>query len=121
MSAEAADISQLEHSLWQTETRYDSDYMERLVSAGFQEFGRSGRRYTRNDIITDTSGDTKIAAVLHNLTCDPVTDDVTLVTYICELDRDGTREWSNRASLWHKASGTWQLHFHQGTPTEALP
>ncbi|MEM7670664.1 MAG: DUF4440 domain-containing protein [Pseudomonadota bacterium] len=120
MSAEAADISRLEHSLWRTETRYDPLYMERLVSAGFREFGKSGRRYTRDDIIADTSEDAKIAAVLHNLTCDPVTEDVTLVTYICELDRGGKSEWSNRSSLWQKTSGKWQLHFHQGTPTEAL-
>ena len=121
MNVEAADISHLEHSLWRTETRYDPHYMDRIISADFQEFGRSGRRYTREDVIPETSEAAKIAAVLHNLTCDPVTDDVTLVTYICELHRGGKSEWSNRASLWQKVSGQWQLRFHQGTPTEALP
>ncbi len=120
MSAEVAEITQLERSLWRSETRFDLRHMERIVAKDFREFGKSGRRYSRKDIITETAEDPQITAVLHNLTCDLVTDDVTLVTYICELDRGGKSEWSNRSSIWQKTSGKWQLHFHQGTPTEAL-
>ena len=40
-------------------------------------------------------------------------------TYICERRTPDRTEWSNRASLWDRASGRWQLRFHQGTPTNS--
>lgn len=114
-------LAALEETLWRTETRFDPALMDATFAPGFREFGRSGRRYTRDEMLFDPANAEPIDATLHDLTVTEITDSVCLVTYIFELrHRDGT-EWANRSSLWHLASGRWQLHFHQGTPCEALP
>ena len=49
----------------------------------------------------------------------PTSDRLALVTYLSELRTDPP-EWANRASVWDRSTGRWQLRFHQGTPCEAL-
>ena len=39
----------LEESLWRHETRFDRDYLQRVLHPDFFEFGRSGRVWTRDD------------------------------------------------------------------------
>lgn len=110
----------LEHSLWRTETRFDRALMDATFAPGFREFGRSGRRYSRDELLPD--GEThRIDAALHNLTVNDLSDTLALVTYISELRTPDGAEWANRSSLWDHSSGIWQLRFHQGTPCEALP
>ena len=103
----------LEASLWDATTRFDRAAMDALLAPDAFEFGRSGRRYTRADLLDTAPSD--INATLHDLTVTDLSDTIALVTY--RTDENGT--WSNRASLWDRRSGTWQLRFHQGTPTQA--
>ncbi len=114
-----ADLPDLEDSLWRRETRFDRALMEATFAPGFFEFGRSGRRYTRAELLLDEAQAQDIPATLHNLTVTPLSETLALVTYISELRCDPP-EWANRASVWDRASGRWQLRFHQGTPCEAL-
>jgi hypothetical protein len=115
-----AELTGLEHSLWHSETRYDRALMETTFAPDFREFGRSGRRYIRNDLLPNGDPD-PINATLHDLTITNLSDTIALVTYVSELRRPTGPEWANRSSLWDRASGRWQLRFHQGTPCEALP
>jgi hypothetical protein len=92
--------------------------MEATFAPDFQEFGRSGRRYTREDLLPDGKAH-PIDATLHALTITNLSDTIALVTYQSELRRPTGTEWSNRSSLWDHATGCWQLRFHQGTPCEA--
>jgi hypothetical protein len=109
----------LEASLWRRDTRFDRALMEATFAPDFHEFGRSGRRYTRAEMIFDTSDAEPIDATLHRLTVTDLAPRLALVTYISEVRAD-TTEWANRSSIWDCASGRWQLRFHQGTPCEAL-
>lgn len=111
----------LEHTLWRSETRFDRSLMDATFAPDFREFGRSGRRYTRDDLLPDGETNPIDAALLHGLSVTAITDTVALVTYISQLRHPDGTEWANRSSLWHLASGRWQLRFHQGTPCEALP
>ncbi|MEL7281014.1 MAG: DUF4440 domain-containing protein [Pseudomonadota bacterium] len=115
-----AELSELEHSLWETATRYDFSKMEAILASDMLEFGRSGRRYSRAELMPEPDQQQTINARLHDLECRTITHNVALVTYVCELDRNGEREWSNRASLWSRTSEHWQLRFHQGAQAEAL-
>lgn len=108
----------LEHTLWRSDTRYDRALMDQTFAPDFREFGRSGRRYTRDDLLPNGESP-DIDATLHDLTITEVSATIALVTYRSELRRPAHTEWANRASLWAKASGRWQLRFHQGTPCEA--
>jgi hypothetical protein len=111
----------LEHNLWRTDTRYDRALMNATFAPDFREFGRSGRRYTRDDMLLDAVDAEAIDATLHGLTVTEITDGVALVTYISQVRHPDGTEWANRSSLWHLTAGRWQLRFHQGTPCEALP
>jgi hypothetical protein len=108
-------LEQLEESLWRTQTRFDRDHMETLLSEHFREFGRSGRVYNRAEILKLEPA--PIDATLHDLTVRPLAPNVALITYISELRRDSTTERSNRSSIWTRHENHWQLEFHQGTPT----
>lgn len=110
----------LEHSLWRSDTRCDLALMDRTFAPDFHEFGRSGRRYTRDDLLPDGEFET-IDAILHALTVTDLSDVLALVTYISEVRRPDGADWANRSSLWDRTSGHWQIRFHQGTPCEALP
>ena len=105
----------LEQTLWRRETRFDRALMEATFAPDFFEFGRSGRRYTRAELIFDETQAQDIPATLHRLTVTPLSDRLALVIYISELRCDPP-EWANRASVWDRSSGRWQLRFHQGTP-----
>jgi hypothetical protein len=115
---EPQDLPALEHTLWQTETRHNRALMEQTFAPDFHEFGRSGRRYTRDALLPNGETET-IDATLHALTVTAISDTIALVSYISELRRPTGPEWSNRSSLWDRASGRWQLRFHQGPPCEA--
>ena len=111
-SRRAEGLEQLERAMWATEKRGDRAWMEAHLAPGFTEHGRSGRRYTRSEILDMDVG--SIDAALTDLAIRPIVSDVALVTYRSEVGGDT----ANRASIWRRgADGRWLLEFHQGTPT----
>lgn len=108
-------LRELEESLWIAEKRFDREYMERVLSPSFFEFGRSGRIYTREDTISASAQEISIKLPLKDFKVHPVSDGVVLVTYVSEVFYDILLV-SNRSSLWVKTPGGWNLRFHQGTP-----
>ena len=110
------EIEKLEESLWKSETRFDSEYMDQLLHADFFEFGRSGRIYQRQDTLDVVSAEEiKIQLPLKNFSVHTVDDNSVLVTYISEVMYEEL-EVGNRTSLWVKTEEGWKLRFHQGTP-----
>ena len=106
-------LRELEESLWRAETRFDPEYMNRVLSPDFSEFGRSGRIYRREEIMAMPTQD--IRATLKDLSVQLIDSNVALVTYISEVKYEQT-EIANRSSLWTRTDGRWQIRFHQGTP-----
>jgi ribonuclease HI len=113
-----ATLRDLEESLWREETSYDRAYMEAILAPGFVEFGMSGRRYDRDDILAAEVGPIGARLPLEDFTVILVRPDVAVVTYVSEDVADGRRR-ANRMSLWDRAGGRWQLLFHQGTAVPA--
>ena len=106
----------LELTLWRRETRVDRALMDQTFAPDFHEFGRSGRHYTRDQMLFDPSEAQPINATLHNFVARELSETIAHCTYSSEaLSREGT-EWANRSSFWDRSSGQWQLRFHQGTP-----
>lgn len=101
----------LEHAMWNDLTRGDPTWMDRHLSASFTEHGRSGRRWTRDEIIEQDLG--PIAATLTDLAVRALGRDAALVTYRSIEPRGA----SNRMSVWTRSDGRWLLDVHQGTPT----
>lgn len=115
-----AKIRTLEESLWEAETRYDNDYMERIFSSDFVEFGRSGRRYQRSEMFFDERTRHEIGATLPlpEFQARYIAHDVIQTTYVSETVADETVVRANRASVWSLVNEEWKLRFHQGTPVE---
>ena len=116
MSHKGHPLIDLEHQLWTTSTRFDPDLMNQIFAPDFTEFGRSGRRYDRGEMLFSAEDAQDIHARLHGLDIRPLSDTIALVTYVSEVQYGEVTEWANRSSIWDISSGNWQLRFHQGTP-----
>jgi len=110
------ELRRLEESLWREETRFDRDYMDGLLSAGFIEFGRSGKIWTREATLTTPKRKIGARIPLPKFRVRMITGDVALVTYRSEGLEDDV-EVGNRTSIWRKTDEGWKLEFHQGTAT----
>lgn len=108
-------LEQLERSLWQTETRFDRNYMEQILTPDFFEFGRSGRKWSREEVLDYF--EEEIKAELSDMKVHFMDEKVALVTYLSKAQYEEL-EISHRSSLWIKNGEQWQLRFHQGTPAQ---
>jgi len=116
--AEIAELERLEESLWRAETRFDPDYMERVLAPDFCEFGRSGRVYRREDTLAVAPIPFEARFPLPEFAARLIAPDVALVTYRSEVAFGDLAEHGNRSSLWSRDNAGWTMRFHQGT---ALP
>lgn len=108
----------LEETLWRAETRFDPILMDRTFSPDFMEFGRSGRKYDRTEMLLDPDPNAEINALLPlpDYKVELVAADVALATYTSKVRYRDEIEVGRRSSLWVKNSGLWKLRFDQGTP-----
>ena len=109
-------LTRLEEELWIEETRFDRTYMEIIMTPDFIEFGRSGRTYTRDQVLSQERGPIDAVIPLQNFKIRFLTEDVAQVTYDSEATFEGITEKGRRSSIWTKSEGGWELRFHQGTP-----
>jgi hypothetical protein len=116
-NAAKKELYELEKSLWRPETRFDKGYMNGLLTEDFFEFGRSGRTYRREEILSALMQEIDIDLPLKDFQIHRVADDVVLVTYVSEVQYDEL-EVGNRSSLWVRKDGGWKLRFHQGTAVQ---
>ena len=104
-------LIELERQMWQDATRGDRGWMAEHLTDSFIEFGWSGARHTRQDILDQHIG--PIAARIDGFSVRPLGRDAALVTYRSNQDRGA----GHRASVWIRMLGRWRMDFHQGTPT----
>ena len=114
-SSELETLRQLEVALWRSETRFDAEYQEQIFAPDSFEFGRSGRRYKRSEMILVDPKPINARLPLDLFHAHMLAPDVALVTYVSEVTNGPIIEISNRSSLWVRTGETWQLQFHQGT------
>lgn len=89
------------------------EYLEKIVSEDFQEFGTSGRTYDKSEVIAALlsqplpAADPARAPELVDFRVRELAPGVALATYRTRL--------SLRSSIWKRDGETWRIHFHQGT------
>lgn len=116
-------LQALEVELHKPATRADAARLVALLHEAFKEFGRSGRTYTKAEILsslpTDVQHSTVVADHFEMASLDA---EVALLTYrSADLLADGTLDrFSMRASVWQFSDLGWQMRFHQGTPTSTF-
>ena len=111
-----AELRRLEESLWRAPTRFDRSYMDEILAADFFEFGRSGKVWSREDVLSSPNTPLNAQLPLPDFRVKMVSDEVALVTYRSRVDCNES-ELANRSSLWRTTDRGWKLIFHQGTPT----
>jgi len=113
----------LEVALHQPQVRSDREQLDRLLHPRFREFGRSGRIYSKADILAELPDEPQAYEVWsQELEVEPLSEDLALITYrSAHINGDGELErHTNRSSLWQLTEHGWQMLFHQGTPTDAF-
>jgi len=123
LSALLSVIQSLEIQLHQPAIRNNAEFVEDLLHNDFEEIGRSGRCYDRQQTIAALKierGHTQIFSEDFKLTM--IAKGVALLRYKSfQLDADGkVIRQTERLSIWllsalEKNYGQWQMRFHQGT------
>lgn len=113
------ELELLEEGLWRAETRFDREWMERILAPGFSEYGRSGRVYSREDTLTIPKRPIDARLPLQDFNVRLLSPDVAQATYTSVETYEGDLQVANRSSLWLRTEDGWRLLFHQATPTQA--
>jgi hypothetical protein len=108
-------LKTLEESMWKPETRFSREYMDGTLASDFSEFGRSGRVYTKEIVMSAPMQEINAQLPLKDFKVRLIDDKVALVTYVSEVQYE-VLEIANRSSIWSKNGNNWVMRFHQGTP-----
>jgi hypothetical protein len=113
----AAHLFSLELALLDTAVRHDRERVESLLAEDFQEFGASGKIWSRTQILDLLESEPARQIAAHNLVCHPIAENVALVTYrTVSIDLHTSEPSATlRSSLWVCIAGQWKMRFHQGT------
>ena len=85
MTSTLALLHALELTLWHTATRFDRILMDQTFAPDFHEFGRSGRSYTRAEMIFDLKTATPSTPLCTTSPPPQLSDTIAHTTYISEL------------------------------------
>lgn len=114
-------LQALEVELHRTETRRELARLDALLHPDFEEYGRSGRRYSRAEILDAFQANGDLTPIVAwDFALARLGDELGLLTYkSAHVGPSGDLyRHTLRSSLWvHTATG-WQMRFHQGTPTD---
>ncbi|NJO11957.1 MAG: nuclear transport factor 2 family protein [Leptolyngbyaceae cyanobacterium SL_1_1] len=91
-------LTGLEEDMWREVTRFDQNFQEQRFSSDFFEFGRSGRIYTREQIIHEDSQPIHAVLPLPNLAIRLLDRNTAQVTYNSQVEYSGIVEYGNRVS-----------------------
>ena len=110
----------LETELHLLETRRNRDRLEQLLHPDFMELARSGRCYSRKEVLAEFSASSSAMEAVHaeNFELAPLSREIALLTYSsAHIGPNGElHRRTLRSSLWLAAEAGWQIRFHQGTP-----
>lgn len=112
----------LETELFEPSVRGSRERLEALLHPAFFEIGRSGRMHTREEVLNDLLKEqTSLGARARDFAMQRLSEDVALLTYrSAQTWNTNTLErHAFRASIWKRSQNSWQIVFHQATPTEA--
>ncbi|MFW2514524.1 DUF4440 domain-containing protein [Demequina sp. SO4-13] len=112
---EVLTLQAMEEAMWRAETRFDMRFMDAVLADGFTEVGRSGRTYTRDEVLALQSTEIDVELPLTGFTAVAICEDVALVRYT-SMPAKASRGEAHRTSVWVN-DGRWRLRFHQATLT----
>lgn len=110
-------LIKLEKELHDQSSRKNAIRLNYLLHKDFQEFGQSGRIFTKESVIKDLLMEKTTLILSKDFKVRLLTDTLAQVTYR-SLNTNSNAS-ALRSSLWVFEEDRWQLIFHQGTPCMA--
>ena len=116
-----AHVQSCEEALLDPQVRRDRARGAALLADDFQEFGSSGRTWSRAQIVEVLASEDFHKPAMEDFKCDLIGEGVALVTYRTvgansESGPDqGRKSASLRSSIWVMEGEVWRVRFHQGT------
>jgi hypothetical protein len=114
-----AHLRSCEEALLDPAVRRDRARVAALLSEDFEEFGSSGRVWSREAIIDSLATEVYQPPKMEDFKCGRVGEDVALITYrtVRTDSESGQHSATLRSSLWVREGDRWRIRFHQGTKT----
>jgi len=111
----ALTLQALEESMWRTETRFDRAYMDAVLHPEFAEVGRSGRVFTRDEVLDMPHVEIRVDIPRESFSAVEIAPGVALVSYQT-VPTESLHGAAHRASIWLADGDRWLLRYHHGTP-----
>jgi hypothetical protein len=108
-------LRELEESLLLPDVR-KSERLVELLADSFVEFGRSGRVYTKADLVAALAAEVPFVQTTSDFKVTMLAPQAALVTYRIHRHSDPP-VYTLRSSVWQMIRGQWQMIFHQATLT----
>ena len=108
-------LQALEESMWRAEMRFDAAYMNAVLHADFTEVGRSGRVFSRDEVLGMPTVPIDVTIPRETLAISEIATGVALVSYET-VPVESLHGAAHRASVWVLDGSRWLLRYHQGTP-----
>jgi len=122
---EAMDIAETlrrcEEKLFETSVRKNAETVASMLADEFQEFGSSGRVYSKDQIIAELQSKSPRRITMQDFRAQLLSNELALVTYRSRrIEHDGGAAESPateflRSSLWVLRDNRWKVLFHQAT------
>ena len=109
-------LTGLEEGIWRADTRFDPAFREARFAPDFIESGRSGRIYTRDEIVRIEAHPIHAVLPLPDLYVRLLDADTAQVLYNSVVTYGEVVEKARRSSIWSRTPAGWVMRFHQGTP-----
>jgi len=121
----------LEIALHRSEVRSNRNQLDALLHDAFVEFGRSGQRYDKEEILMQLSRQSSLKSPQagqnssiwsQDYSLQKIAEGIVLLQYrSAHQNEDGQlTRCTRRSSLWQRTDRGWQMRFHQGTATDTF-
>lgn len=114
-------IQSLECQLHSPAIRNNVKAVDELLHVDFEEIGRSGQCYNRQQTVTALERESSQVSILAEEFKLSIISHVTVLLTYRSFQRDadgGISRHALRSSLWLLSDNRWQIRFHQATPAE---
>jgi len=110
-----------EEKLFEASVRENAEIVASMLTDEFQEFGSSGRVFSKDEIIAELQSESPPCITMQDFRAQLLSNEIALVTYRSQrVEHDGGIAESPaaeflRSSIWVLRDNQWKVLFHQGT------
>ena len=109
-------LRRCEERLFESSVRKNAQIVASMLADEFQEFGSSGRVYSKDEIIAELQAESPRRITMRDFRARLLSNAIALVTYRSRrIEANGGTTESLRSSIWVLRDNQWKVLFHQGT------